>query len=130
MKCCGSRPGGRKVGSGRAAREPSGAAATAEDGLNDVTPVGKRRFRAGQPVVMLEEDSSYAAYKAHGFRNPVTNQSLLELSWETKARPRCGSHGVVAEYNNSEDFVFVLFRCAAEGSPMRRRRWSCLTAQH
>ncbi len=125
MKCCGSRPGGRKAGSGRAAQQPSAAAAAAaDDGLNDVTPVGKRRFRVGQPVVMLDEASSYAAYKAHGFRNPVTNQSLLELSWETKAQPRCGSHGIVAEYNNSEDFVFVLFRCAAQGSPKRRQRWA------
>ena len=127
MKCCGSRPAGRK-GAGQAATVPR-EDAKAADGLNAVTPVGKRRFRVGQPVAMLDEASAHAAYTAHKFRNPVTNQSLLELSWETKARPRCGSHGVVAEYNNSEDFLFVLFKCAAQGPFMQRQRWSGSNAQ-
>lgn len=128
MKCCGSRPAGRK-GAGQAAAVASEEAKTTADGLNEVTPVGKRRFRVGQPVAMLDETSAHAAYKSHEFRNPVTNQSLLELSWETKARPRCGSHGVVAEYNNSEDFVFVHFKCAAQGPPMRRQSWSGSNSQ-
>jgi hypothetical protein len=116
MKCCGSRPAGRKRPSGAPSRSslPSpGESLTSDEGLSDVTPTGRRRLRVGQPVMMLDETSARAAYKAHAFRHPVTNLSLLELSWEDKARPRCGSRGVVAEYNNSQDFAFVRFRCVA-----------------
>jgi len=101
MKCCGSRPAAVKRRPASLAPNRGGGAAA--------EPLKVRRFRVGQPVEMLGEAAAKAAYAGHEFRNPVTDQSLFDLTWEDKARPRCGSRGTVAEYNNTEDFLFVRF---------------------
>ena len=82
--CCSSAPSDRRKKPGRSgsATSPSDRAAQAP------TPTGRKRFRVGQPVEMLDERRAKAAYEAHEFRHPVSSKSLLELSWASQAQPR------------------------------------------
>ena len=107
--CCSSAPSDRRKKPGRSgsATSPSDRAAQAP------TPTGRKRFRVGQPVEMLDERRAKAAYEAHEFRHPVSSKSLLELSWASQAQPRCGTRGTVTEVNTAEDFIFVRFDGAA-----------------
>ena len=95
--CCSSAPSDRRKKPGRSgsATSPSDRAAQAP------TPTGRKRFRVGQPVEMLDERRAKAAYEAHEFRHPVSSKSLLELSWASQAQPRCGTRGTVTEVNTA-----------------------------
>ena len=67
MRCCGSRPAGRK-GPARMNSPPTAATSStgaAEEGPKEVR-LSRKRFRVGQPVVMLDEPS------AHRYRGAIS----------------------------------------------------------